>query len=146
MSERVCVKCGYTLAGLPAAGTVVTCPECGQQTDLSVPPMNLGCSWVPYLWAMVPTAIAAVFAEVEVIAHRRSAGSGSLLVLKVVVFAWIITAAVLMYRALRRERETRSARRSRSAGLALAVCGAAASFYLWLFVVANLANVLFYDQ
>ncbi len=57
MSERGCIKCGYNLAGLPAAGTVVSCPECGQANDLAVPLPRRIRSFEPILCGLIPVAL-----------------------------------------------------------------------------------------
>ncbi len=141
MSERGCIQCGYNLAGLPAAGTVVTCPECGQQTDLSVPPPRRTVWAGPALWGMVPggACVSAAFV-VGKLAPSSTQLTAWLLIAGPCVGA--ISAGVLMYRAILRERERGLPMRPLRARVGASVRAAFFSLALYAWILLFLVYAL----
>lgn len=121
MSERGCIKCGHTLAGLPATGTVVSCPECGQANDLAIPmPARVKLA-PPFLWAMIPVALSSLLLKASVFLSNGVALRTTVLFVTAGVLGGAITAGVLMYRVTEREPKLRGAPRPHGGRLVLTV-------------------------
>ena len=105
MSERGCIKCGYILAGLPAVGTVVTCPECSHENNLAVSPQVRENVFTPLAWATLPMAPCALYIATEILLGIKFGYvAGFLLALGFIGGA--TTAVVLVHKAIGRQLET----------------------------------------
>ncbi len=126
MSERGCIKCGYNLAGLPAAGTVVTCPECGQANDLAISRPARVNVFAPFLWAMIPWALCVVCMHFDFGQGGSSKRTKAFLAATALI-SGAITAGILTYTKTGREPERGRPPRTLWARLALSVCAVVAS-------------------
>ena len=148
MSERGCVKCGYILTGLPATGTIVTCPECGHANDIAAPLPNrapargrAGDVIVPFLWGLVPGTLCAVGMRLDLWIDSR--GSWRLIVLAVAgPVAGAITAGVLMFRRTGRAAENSRERSPLWARVMFMVCAMAGSVGIYAVLGLAVLNLL----
>lgn len=138
MTARHCTQCGYDLSGLPATGTVVTCPECAHATDLSVPFLGRVSTFAPYLWGMVPAIACAVLRKLYLLAFGRDRWDIEGLAIYFGVFGGAATTGILMYEMLRREPEAGCTLRPLWVRLALSMCAALATVFINGVFVASL--------
>jgi len=105
VSVRGCERCGYNLAGLPASGTVVSCPECAHANDLAIPLQSKSGASSVFFWDKIPAALCALCVMLD-----RTVGTGSGRTTAMLFVAGLIggalTAAVLTYKLMGREPQT----------------------------------------